>query len=391
MLALDGSSDNTLVEHASSNRVIDFAPDHKHLLFQSDRSGTAGIYSLLVANGAAQGEPVLVKQEAGMFSSAALAVDGTLFYSLGEQSQAEIFTVKLDAGRLADGNPQVFSGPSGMTPESGAWSPDGLKLAYLSARQNAHGFGEAAVTIRTLASGKEVAYKMPPALSAVAGWSADGRSVYTVHGFGNRAIGTKLELHSVLVDTGADTKLTEIAEAAVCHAVRPAPDGNALLIAFGGQPPQPGRPAGLVRLDLQTGQQTEVVPRGVASEMTLSPDGTQIAALDRGPGSAKLLTKPLTGGEWKTLATLEGTGYMYPQWMPNGTLIFGKEGFPNSTLFRIAVAGGAPQKIGELPFLNHVHEIRVHPDGRQLLFQSFVTHTELWALENFLPKDLLAH
>ena len=74
---------------------------------------------------------------------------------------------------------------------------------------------------------------------------------------------------------------------------------------------------------------------------------------------------------------------------PNGALIFGKEGFPNSMLFRISLDGGAPEKIGELPSLNHVHEIRVHPDGRQLMFQSYVTHTELWALENFLPKELL--
>jgi hypothetical protein len=116
----------------------------------------------------------------------------------------------------------------------------------------------------------------------------------------------------------------------------------------------------------------------------------QVAALDRQANSAKLLVKPVVGGDWKTLAMLDGTGYMYLHWTPNGSLIFGREGFPNSTLFRISVSGGTPEKIGELPFLNHVHEIRVHPDGRQLVFQSYVTHTELWALENFLPKQLAA-
>jgi len=80
---------------------------------------------------------------------------------------------------------------------------------------------------------------------------------------------------------------------------------------------------------------------------------------------------------------------MYLHWWSDGALMFGKEGFPNAALFRLPSPGGSPQKVGDLVSANRVHEIRVHPDGRQTIFQSYVTDTELGALENFLPKDLI--
>ena len=83
IVAVDGSYGAKLVDHPSSNGVIGFTPDGRHLLFQSDRSGPGGIYALAIANGRAQGEPVLIKQEPGMFNyDASLTKDGTLFYSV---------------------------------------------------------------------------------------------------------------------------------------------------------------------------------------------------------------------------------------------------------------------------------------------------------------------
>jgi len=391
VLAVDGSYQGKLVEHPSMNRALDFTSDGKHFLFQSDRSGKAAIYALAVSNGRAQGEPVLIKQEAGMFEgSVSLTRNGTLFYAVGEQSRHEAFTLSLDpVSGTVTGSPQLLSGPSGMTPESAAWSPDGKRLAFVSGSNHEHGGGGVTLTVRTLASGQEVEWKMPSEVEAIVGWAADGNGIYTAIRHGTRGEDLRMELHSVSPSTGETRQLAVIRGARVIYSVRPAPDGNALLISYGDQPPQPGRPAGVIRRDLLTGQQTELIPKGVVSEASISPDGKQVAALDRQANSASILVKPLEGGEWKTLATLQGAGYMYLHWLPGGVLMFGKEGFPNSALFRLPSTGGAPQKVGDLVSLDHVHEIRVHPDGRQMIFQSYVTHTELWALENFLPKDLM--
>ncbi|MGO9256584.1 MAG: tetratricopeptide repeat protein [Bryobacteraceae bacterium] len=68
ILAVDGSYQGKIADHPSRNTPLGFAPDGKHFLFQSDRSGKAGIYAVTVVNGRTDGEPVLIKEEAGMFS-----------------------------------------------------------------------------------------------------------------------------------------------------------------------------------------------------------------------------------------------------------------------------------------------------------------------------------
>lgn len=388
IVAVDGSYQGKLVDHPSWNNPLGFAPDGKHFLFQSDRSGQPGIYAILVAAGKAQGEPVLIKKLAGISALGTfLSRNGTFYYTVGEGDHGahEAFTLHFDpaTGKTA-GNPQLLSGPAGFIPESAAWSPDGERLALISGKYHEHYGGEVMLTVRKLATGQDAEWKIPPETSAVAGWAADGSEVYTAVQLTGR-----LELHAISATTGESRTLSVIPGARVIYCVRPAPEPNALLISYGQQPPAPGRPAGLIRQDLQTGRQTEIVPQGVASEITMSPDGKQLAALDRQPKSAGIMVKPLEGGDWKTLATLEGTGYMYLHWLPNGDLLFGREGLPDSSIFRLPASGGAPQKIADLKSLEHVHEIKVSPDGRQLLFQSYVNNIEFWALENFLPEEFM--
>jgi hypothetical protein len=83
---------------------------------------------------------------------------------------------------------------------------------------------------------------------------------------------------------------------------------------------------------------------------------------------SEIRTKPLEGGDWTTIATLEGTRFMYLYWLPSGDLIVGEEASPNSSIYRVSSAGGTPMKIAELPGPEHVHEIRVHPSGGHMIF-----------------------
>ncbi|HTS32224.1 MAG TPA: WD40 repeat domain-containing protein, partial [Bryobacteraceae bacterium] len=224
-----------------------------------------------------------------------------------------------------------------------------------------------------------------PATTAVAGWAADGTGVYTGLRLGTG--GNDGELYFVSATTG-ESKTVATFPGRRIWSVQPEPGKNTLLISVAGGPPSAVRFARIVRLDLSTGKQTELIPEGAVSEITFSPDATQVAAIDRGAKSASILVKPLEGGEWKTLATLQGSPYMFLNWAPNGDLLFGKEG-SDSSIFRLSSTGGTPQKIADLKSLEHVHEIRIRPDGRQLIFQSVVNNIEFWALENFLPKEFM--
>jgi Tol biopolymer transport system component len=389
IVAVDGSYSGKLIEHPSVNLPIGFAPDGKHFLFQSDRSGRPGIYAVLVSDGKAQGEPVLVKQEPGISSGeTSLSRNGTLFYTVGDRSVREAFVLDLDpATGKTVGSPQRLSAPAALPAKSAAWSSDGKKLAFISRRQYVNGGGDVVLTVRTLASAQETEWKIQSETDTVLGWAPDGSAIYTAVGFDGPS--RRVELHSVAPSSGESKTSTVFPGARLIYCVRPAPQGNALLVSYGDQPWLLGRPAGVIRLDLETGQQTEIIHKGIVSEATISPDGRSVAALDRQADSTSIMVKPLEGGEWKTLARLDGAGYMYLRWLPNADLVFGREGAPNSAIYRLSVAGGTPQKIAEMASLEHVYEIGVRPDGRQLLFQSFVHDLEFWALENFLPKEFM--
>lgn len=63
--------------------------------------------------------------------------------------------------------------------------------------------------------------------------------------------------------------------------------------------------------------------------------------------------------------------------------------------FRVPVEGGEPRPIGISPsqddqvrFPRTVGALRVHPNGRQLVFVAMGegSGAEIWALDNFLPK-----
>jgi hypothetical protein len=103
--------------------------------FLSDNTGTPSIYVLAVADGKPQGQPLLVKRNAGPLQITSMTKDGTLFYSVWTEWGSEGFTVDLDPARGAiTSEPQPLSGRFSPRREFAAWSPDGRRLAILAGR-----------------------------------------------------------------------------------------------------------------------------------------------------------------------------------------------------------------------------------------------------------------
>jgi len=57
----------------------------------------------------------------------------------------------------------------------------------------------------------------------------------------------------------------------------------------------------------------------------------------------------------------------------------------NGSLWRVPVAGGQPQKLG-VPVQGPFVSLRVHPHGKRIIFTSGERSSEIWVLENLLPK-----
>jgi hypothetical protein len=88
---------------------------------------------------------------------------------------------------------------------------------------------------------------------------------------------------------------------------------------------------------------------------------------------------PVSGGE---LNVLYETGFgmksglrTEAQWTPDGRhLVFVED----QSIYRLAVAGGSPQKVVDLPVTGFFGNFRLHPDGSRFVLEAGVDKGEIW-------------
>jgi Tol biopolymer transport system component len=157
----------------------------------------------------------------------------------------------------------------------------------------------------------------------------------------------------------------------------------------------PGADPRLVRFDIESKKETELkrAPAGGARFwlQAVSPDGKQLAFLLADPASKSfsLQVMPAAGGESRELLhdkdwDLESN----LAWTPDERyLLIAKpeKSKGPALLWRLSVTGGAPEKIGVS--VAGARFPAVSPDGKRLAFEvDQAGPTEVWTLENFLPK-----
>jgi hypothetical protein len=107
----------------------------------------------------------------------------------------------------------------------------------------------------------------------------------------------------------------------------------------------------------------------------------------------ELEIRPTSGGPWKHLVTLNseiGLQNFPLEYTPDGKWILYADKDPSGkdSLFRISLAGGQPERLGDFPS-RYLREclLDLSPDGRQIMAQaSRAVQPELWLLDNFEPK-----
>jgi Tol biopolymer transport system component len=108
---------------------------------------------------------------------------------------------------------------------------------------------------------------------------------------------------------------------------------------------------------------------------------------------------PAAGGEARELVRVDGTKEVpfqgSPSWTPDGRdIVFltrsAKASAPRQwQLWRVAAAGGEPQRIG-LIAARQLQGVRLHLDGRRVAINDLKVDLEVWVMENFLPKPAAA-
>ncbi len=399
LLATDGSREIPLVKHPADDAVLDWSPQGETLLFESDRTGTNGAWMVQFDGGQPQGFPELVQRDLGeTVFPLGFARKGEFYYGVASSTR-EAYTARLDLEKGEAVEPpspvsQKFIG-SNAAPE---WSPDGKSLAYIHLKDS-NPWLPATIVIRSLTTGEE--RQLYPELKRLMNkgpgqrlalrWSSDGKKLLVVGADRKNRHG----LFLIDVETGETTPAV-LADAGG-HAVRYgrwSADGNALFFVRGPGHQQEPR---IVKRSLETGAE-EVLYRSDFQlfDLAVSPNGEWLAFSEwnregeAGKETQDVKVIPSQGGEARLLFQVPlGEKLLVVGWTPQGgEVLFIRNPQnarkPAAYLWAVAAQGGEPRKL-ELG-MNVLDNIRFHPDGRQVAFDSGQSRAEIWVLKNFLPE-----
>jgi Tol biopolymer transport system component len=400
LIAADGSREVHLIDSPADDRTPIWAPGG-HLLFASDRGGSAGLWMVPVVDGQAQGSPQLIKPDIGRIRPFDVIGKSSLYYGL-TASTGEVYEADLDAktGRLASAPSPAMNRYHGFngTPD---YSPDGESIACISLRGGGSQRrpGSNSVVVKSLKNAAEREFPLDITALFEMKWSPDSRSVLLP----GIDITGQFSLHVVDTRTGERRALGVFAPADNVSGTRKGwfPDGQSVYFLIRAPADAQGAARGrLVRYHLATRKTEDIylfkADDGDLRWVMLSPDGRQFAFWrhDGKSGVSVLQLVRVGGGEARDVFTTAnadsaafGGSPAGLSWTPDGRhLYFAAAVAPGSkemALWRIAATGGAPEKTGALP--GKVYDVVVHPSGTRIAFSTVGLRREVWVLENFLP------
>jgi len=360
LMTADGRNEVVVAGHPAEDRLLGWTPDGRSLVFLSDRSGTWDIWTVRMTDGKQQGEPELHKKDFGYYSEVlGFAPDGSCYYKtitpLGGLYNG---TIDLETGKVLVKPAQVTTRYIG-SPGWLTWSPDGQNLLYIS--RWGFGPGQDILTIRSTATGEERLLSHLGFVNQMS-WSPDGRSIIALGGAG-------------IIRVDAQTsEITKLADAGLCPKL--CPDDKTLVSAYG--------PI-IKKRNLDTGEESEVVNVGTGGTAQwlydLSPDGREVVYQK----DSIVNIVSLNGGEPREL--FRGLEKSYAlRWTRDGRyVIVQARNAASSEIWRVPAQGGTPLKLDlSIPKLK---SFALHPDNSHFaLTVNEGSKSELWVLENFLPK-----
>jgi Tol biopolymer transport system component len=379
-----------LLRRASNDGNPFFTPDGAGVVFFSNEGGSIGLWYQRVAQGRAQGSPVLLKSDLWNAIGIGFTANGTFYYHAPEVSQPKLYTATLDIE-----NGAVTIPPSVVTPSwswGSLWSPDGRYLAYLTYRPPSGSTpGADLIVIRALDTGEERVFT--PGLTddlGLTSWSPDSRSLL----IWQETPQAPWRFYRFDVRTGARTLLFSDTPGWNSGSERWFPNQESVTYV---RDDSSGR--SIVVRQLATGRETELYRPPASAQldrdMVLSTSGRHIAftTMNRETRARSVMVMTATGetprelalpialpDSWDDLSavTPDGRFVLYTTWNQDAQA---------TRVWRVPVGGGAPQEIRfPLRGRRDFSSLSLHPDGKQIAFAVRAPATRtVWALENVLP------
>ena len=374
LIELESGQEKVLIEHPADDRLFGWTPDGQNIVFASDRTSDSGLWMINVTEGKPQGSAKLLKGEFKGYPIG-FTEDGSFYYSINTTAH-NVYIAKLNStGVEFENQPQLTSSRFIGYTNASEWSPDGRFLIYRAIDSKS---GDLIFIIYSVETSEERVIKpsqsflRPDSSMYETRWSPDGQSLL-VYGIGQE---NGRGLYTVDVDTGIVTLIDSDHVGFQKKAVW-SPDGKSIYTQSW---------KSLSRLDPITGLESEIYQVKGKEEtrgLDISPDGNWLAFYR---DIDSLAVMPSTGGETREVVHLEQIDMkldcMFVTWTTDGQhLLFGKR---MNELWKVNVQTGVQQQI--MVVNGDLLRTTIHPDGRQITFTVRQAGSQLWVMENFLPK-----
>jgi Tol biopolymer transport system component len=392
VIAVDGSSETTLVEGPADFRSPAWSPDGNTVVFPSDRSGTMGLWAVQVRNGKPQGAPELLKAAIGNARGMRFARDGSYFYGTSERQQ-HVYVAEFDAAELAFRSaPRILSNECVGCNSGPAWSPDGKLVAFARTVGQKVRF-----VVKSMADGSERVLPNEferPYFAARSGlkW-IDARTFLVTD-----TVNSRRKFFAVNAETGESRLLMD----GPYHTWPPAvfsPDGK-IMYYTAGEISEAGVQIiqlRLMRRDLKTGEERslyEAESTGVGFfGMTVSPGGDRIAFMTNAttPNNRSLYVMPTDGGPVREIfrGTFDDSVPASATWTRDGRYIITalRNRNRNTAVWKaFPVESGEPRIIDPNIRVEELYSPSFSPDGRRLVFAGVRSSREVWIVKNLLPE-----
>jgi len=384
---IDGSTALPLFDSPARNWAPIWAPDGRHILFLSDRTGKTDLWSLRMSGARPEGEPELVRSNVELMTPLGFTRDGSFYYQLGHPYQQDVFVADMDpaTGRALSKPERINQRAVGQSGLGVAWSPDGRFIAYT----NESGGATTSIVLRSDRTGEEREIVPVPPLQRHSivnlDWFPDGRALLAQVQDSN---GHRLLLQ-VDVQTGQSTVLLDRGTGESVSQPDLLRGGKTLVYVQSADLTykDPAPPALLMRRNLDTGETKELHrSAGYVEKPSLSPDGRKVLFQGNYPdlNTMSLLIISADGGAIREL-------YRSKEWMSDQ--IWSSDGrrvlfspvskSDRQPLLSIPIEGGEPQPTGlSLPIM---YTMALRPDGRRIaLISGEGAPDEVWVIRNLL-------
>jgi len=354
--------------------LLDWTMDGRYLIIRDVRQGKSGLYLLPIRNGVANG-PVVFVRFGDINDGFTTAAGALVFIDHGARPNVvdtSIATIDQD-GRPRDWRTLELNVNGNHNPWP-SLSPDGTKLAYVSqdsdlVRRN--------LIVRELSTGQERAIYQSTNGTLNCQFSARNPKLLCAVENEKR----ETELLSVGVESGVVESIAKFQGSRFLLQTSLDDQGfyfslNPVVVGLFSSP--------IVRWDAGVQQESAIETASQYQTFELpSRDGRWLVRMqDKG-----VSIRSIPDGDWRMLISDDILPYP-PYVAPDGKWVWyqARDAAGKGGLFRVSVAGGAPERLGDLPNNNSGGLFFFSPHGRQVLaVGSSYGNYDMFVLDNFVP------